>query len=157
MELADILRFAHILGAAVLFGTGTGIAFFMLMAHRSGDPHVIAHTGASVVVADAIFTATAVVAQPVTGLWLAHLLGHEVTAPWIVVAIALYVLTGLFWLPVVVIQIKLRNLARHAAGTDSALAPAYHRLFRIWFACGWPAFAAVLAIFWIMIARPVFW
>ena len=157
MELHDALRFAHLIGAAVLFGTGMGIAFFMLMAHRSGDPRLIAHVGNTVVIADTIFTATAVIAQPVTGFWLAHLLGHDLLASWIVVALVLYVVTGLFWLPVVVIQIRLRNLAREAVATNAELPADYHRLFRVWFAFGWPAFAAVLAIFWIMITRPDFW
>jgi len=157
MDLVDLIRVGHILGATVLFGTGLGIAFFMLMAHRSGNPRLIAHVASTVVIADTLFTATAVIAQPVTGLLLAHLLGHDLWSSWIVVAIGLYVLTGLFWLPVVVIQIRLRDLARRAAAEGGALPPDYHRLFRVWFAFGWPAFAAVLAIFWIMVARPVFW
>lgn len=157
MDLVDLIRFAHIIGATVLFGTGMGIAFFMLMAHRTGEARTIADTAAAVVIADTVFTATAVVAQPVTGLLLADSLGHDLLSSWIVVSIGLYVVTGLFWLPVVVIQIRLRDLAQNAAKTGAPLPPGYHRLFRIWFICGWPAFAAVIAIFWIMITRPVFW
>lgn len=151
---ADILRWLHVIGACVLLGTGAGIAFFMLMAHRSRDPHIIAHTARVVVVADALFTATAVVAQPVTGYLLARAIGWPLTEGWIVVSLALYVLTGLFWLPVVWIQARLRDLAAEAARQRRELPQRYHRLFRIWFACGFPAFLAVLAILWLMLTRP---
>ena len=154
MDLVDLLRWLHVIGAAVLLGTGAGIAFFMLMAHRTGNAVLIAHTAATVVIADTLFTATAVIAQPVTGLWLAHLLGWSLLEPWLVLAIALYILTGAFWLPVVWIQIRLRDLARTAAASGAPLPPRYHRLFRIWFLCGIPAFFAVLTILWLMLARP---
>lgn len=154
MPWLDILKWLHVLGAAVLFGTGAGIAFFMLLAHRTREPHIIAHVARSVVMADAIFTATAVVAQPVTGLLLAHLIGWKLTEGWIVVSIALYVLTGLFWLPVVWIQVQLRRLAEDAVLRRTDLPVQYFSLFRIWFWCGFPAFGAVLAIFWLMIAKP---
>lgn len=153
---AEWLRWAHVIGACVLLGTGAGIAFFMLLAHRTRDPHIIAHVANSVVIADALFTASAVVAQPVTGVLLARSLGWPLTEGWIAVSLALYVLTGLFWLPVVWIQIRLRDLAREASRSRSTLGADYERLFRIWFACGIPAFAAVLAIIWLMLTRPHF-
>lgn len=157
MPLAvDILRLLHVVGACVLLGTGAGIAFFMLMAHRSRDPLVIAHVAGTVVLADALFTATAVVAQPVTGWLLARELGWPLGEGWIALSLVLYVVTGLFWLPVVWIQARLRDLAREAALTRRDLPPAYDRLFRIWFACGFPAFFAVLAILWLMLTRPHF-
>ncbi len=149
-----ILRWLHVTGACVLLGTGAGIAFFMLMAHRTGDARIIAHTAAIVVLADTLFTATAVVAQPVTGWLLALRLGWELGEGWVALSLGLYVVTGIFWLPVVWIQIRLRDLARASADAGTALPPAYHRLFRIWFACGFPAFAAVAAILWLMLARP---
>lgn len=154
MEYDLILRWLHVLGACTLLGTGAGIAFFMVMAHRSADPRIIAHTAGVVVLADLLFTTTAVVVQPVTGALLAHALGWSLWEGWILLSLGLYLLTGLFWLPVVWIQIRLRNLARAAATTGAALPATYHRLFRIWFACGFPAFAAVLAIVWLMLARP---
>lgn len=157
MTLLLIIKLVHVIGAAVLLGTGVGIAFFMVMATRTGDARLIAHTAGVVVLADTLFTATAVVLQPLTGVWLAHLSGYALTELWIVASLGLYVVTGLFWLPVVWIQLRIRTLARQAADAGSPLPPAYHRLWRIWFACGFPAFAAVLAIFWLMIARPSAW
>ena len=149
-----VLKFLHVIGATVLLGTGAGIAFFMLMAHRTGNAAVIAGVARIVVIADYAFTATAVVAQPVTGLLLARTIGYDLGEGWIVASIALYVFTGLFWLPVVWMQSRMRTLAREAAASGAPLPAEYHRLFRWWFAFGFPAFAAVLLIFWLMIVRP---
>ncbi len=149
-----VLKFLHVIGATVLLGTGAGIAFFMLMAHRSGDVSLIAGTAGIVVVADYLFTASAVVLQPITGLLLVREIGYELSDGWILASIALYVLTGVFWLPVVWMQTRIRNLARAASASGAPLPAEYHRLFRTWFWFGFPAFAAVLAIFWLMIARP---
>ncbi|OOG73547.1 hypothetical protein B0E45_07490 [Sinorhizobium sp. A49] len=152
----DLLRLAHVIGAAVLFGTGAGIAFFMVMARRTGDARLIAHVAGTVVVADMVFTATAVVIQPITGYLLATRIGWSLSEGWIALSLILYVVTGLFWLPVVWIQIRLRNLARLAAAEGTQLPAAFDRLYAIWFACGFPAFFAVIGIFWLMLAKPQF-
>lgn len=151
-----LMKIAHVIGATMLLGTGAGIAFFMLMAHRTGDARIIAHTAGVVVIADTLFTATAVVLQPVTGGALAIMAGYPILRGWIALSLALYVVTGVFWLPVVWIQLKMRDLARTASEQESPLPLAYHRLWRLWFACGFPAFGAVLAIIWLMIFRPDF-
>ncbi len=149
-----ILRWLHVIGASVLLGTGAGIAFFMLMAHRSGDARFIAQTARVVILADLLFTTTAVVVQPVTGALLAWRLGWSLAEGWIVLSLMLYGVTGVFWLPVVWIQVRLRDLAQTAAAQGAPLPDSYHRLFRIWFLCGIPAFLSVLSILWLMIARP---
>jgi uncharacterized membrane protein len=107
-----------------------------------------------VVVADTVFTATAVILQPITGAWLAYEIGWPLSEGWIVLSLVLYVVTGLFWLPVVFIQLRLRNLAQAAARDGSPLPASYFRLYRIWFACGFPAFFSVIAIFWLMLTKP---
>ena len=154
-DLYFTLKLIHILGAAVLFGTGLGIAFFMFMSHRTRDPALIAGTARIVVIADTLFTATAVVVQPITGAAMALLVGFSFFHWWIVTSVALYVLVGLCWLPVVWIQIKLRNLAAQAARDGTPLPERYHRLFRVWFWLGWPAFIGVIAIFVLMIWKPI--
>jgi uncharacterized membrane protein len=156
-DLALLLKLIHVIGAAVLFGTGLGIAYFMWMAHRSGDAALIAAVGRIVVIADAVFTASAVMVQPVSGTLLAWTLGYRIGESWLVASLALYVMIGLCWLPVVGIQIVLRDLARDAAAAGAALPARYHRLFRIWFVLGWPAFLGVIAIFGLMIWRPQLW
>jgi uncharacterized membrane protein len=148
------LKFLHTIGATVLLGTGAGIAFFMLAAHLSGNPATIAGTARIVVRADFLFTATAVVVQPITGVLLAQNVGYSLFDGWIAWSIVLYFFTGAFWLPVVWMQTKMRDLAAAALRENRPLPPEYHRLFWWWFAFGFPAFAAVLAIFWLMIARP---
>jgi uncharacterized membrane protein len=153
MTLYFVLKFLHVIGAAVLLGTGAGIAFFMLMAHLSKSVAVIAGVARIVVLADFIFTATAVVLQPITGIALAHIVGYALTESWIVWSIILYLVTGAFWLPVVWMQMRMRKLAERALQSGSALSDAYHQLFRLWFVFGFPAFAAVLGIFWLMITR----
>ena len=153
--MEDLLRLVHVLGATVLFGTGLGIAFFQFRANRRESPAVIAATLRTVVVADYLFTATAAVLQPVTGLLLVHLRGYALGQSWIAVSLALYVLIGLCWLPVVVLQIRMRDLAEAAvAAGEPALPARYHALARVWFWLGWPAFLSMLAIFWLMIAKP---
>lgn len=154
MDWIIFLRWAHVIGACVLLGTGAGIAFFMLMAHRSGDARLIAGVAGIVVLADWVFTASAVVIQPITGYLLAIALNWPMTEGWIVLSLALYVITGAFWLPVVWMQARMHKLASAAAASGEPLPAAYHLLFRRWFAFGFPAFAAVLAIIWLMLARP---
>jgi uncharacterized membrane protein len=149
-----ILKFLHLVGAAVLLGTGAGIAFFMLLAHRTGRAQTIADVARIVVVADFVFTATAVVFQPLTGILLAYEAGYALSEGWIVLSIVLYLVTGAFWLPVVWIQLRMRDLATAAALAGEPLPPVYRRLFHTWFAFGFPAFGAVLGIFWLMISRP---
>jgi uncharacterized membrane protein len=155
MELIFIFKFVHLMGASVLFGTGLGIAFFMFMANRTGHAGVIAITSRFVVVADFIFTATAVVVQPLSGFALASAIGlSPFEESWIVWSLVLYVLVGLCWLPVVFIQIRMRNLAQDAAVNSEPVPDEYRRLFRIWFWLGWPAFIGVLVIFVLMIWQP---
>jgi uncharacterized membrane protein len=157
MMLYLILKYLHVIGASVLLGTGAGIAFFMLRAQLTGEAAVIATVARIVVLADFVFTATAVVAQPLTGLALAHQAGYALTEAWIVLSLLLYVITGAFWLPVVWIQIWMRDLAAGSAAEGKPLPSRYYVLFRIWFAFGFPAFGAVMTIFWLMIARPALW
>ncbi|MBB4380498.1 putative membrane protein [Bradyrhizobium sp. SBR1B] len=154
MMLYFVLKYLHIVGAAVLLGTGSGIAFFMLAAHLGGKPSVIAGVARIVVIADFIFTATAVVAQPITGSLLVLHVGYSFWEGWIVWSIVLYLITGALWLPVVWMQMRLRDIASIAAAKGSPLPPEYHRIFWLWFAFGIPAFTAIAAILWLMIAKP---
>ena len=148
------LKFLHVIGASVLLGTGAGIAFFMLLAHLDGRPAVVAGVARILVIADFVFTATAVIAQPITGVLLVRNVGYSLFDAWILWSIVLYLVTGAFWLPVVWMQMRLRDLAASAASANTALPAQYHRLFWSWFAFGFPAFGAVIAIFWLMIVRP---
>ncbi|MGI9383814.1 MAG: DUF2269 family protein [Methyloligellaceae bacterium] len=154
MDLYALLKLAHLLGAAVLFGTGLGIAFFMFWADRTGDVPTVAATARAVVLADYLFTATAVVLQPITGVGLALHLGYSLWEGWILLSLALYAMIGACWLPVVWLQRQMRDLAAEAASDGAPLTAVYRRHMRHWFLLGWPAFLGVLAIYWLMITRP---
>jgi uncharacterized membrane protein len=149
-----VVKFLHILGAIVILGTGAGLAFFVVMAHRTGDALFVARTAAVVVVADFLFTATAIVVQPITGYFLLRELGLSLGEGWVVASLVLYVVAGAFWIPVVWMQMRMRDLAAAAAATGAPLPAAYQKLFRIWFAFGFPGFGSVLLIVWLMIAKP---
>lgn len=154
MTLYFLVKFLHVLGAIVILGTGSGIAFFMLMAHRTNDAEFIARTASVVVIADAIFTLSAVILQPVSGGLLMMLSATPITERWLLASLALYALAGLFWVPVVFMQIEMRDLARKAAGQRVALPERYFVLVRRWFAFGFPGFGATMLILWLMIAKP---
>jgi uncharacterized membrane protein len=149
-----LLKYLHVIGGMVILGTGAGIAFFMVMAHLSRDAAFIARTAGVVVLADMVFTATAVIAQPATGYLLMRELGLPFTEGWVALSLVLYGVAGAFWLPVVWMQARMRDLALEAAARGEALPPAYHQLFRLWFAFGIPGFGAVMLIIWLMIAKP---
>jgi uncharacterized membrane protein len=154
MTLYFLIKYLHVLGAIVILGTGAGIAFFMLMAHRSRDAAFIARTAETVVIADMLFTLSAVLFQPVTGGVLMALTATDLSERWLAASLGLYVVAGLFWVPVIFMQIEMRNLARMAATKGEALPPRYFVLFRRWFVFGFPGFGAVMLILWLMIAKP---
>jgi len=157
MNAYVLLKTVHILSSTLLFGTGLGTAFFMWFTHRTGQVAAIATAARLTVLADLLFTTPAVILQPVSGLLLMRLMGFDLHAPWLQASIALYVITGVCWLPVVWLQWRARNLAATAMQENTPLPPTYYRCMHVWFALGWPAFLAVLAIFWLMVAKPTLW
>jgi len=154
MTLYFFIKYLHVLGAIVILGTGAGIAFFMLMAHRTGDAAFIARAAAIVVFADMLFTLTAVLLQPVTGGLLMMLSATGFAERWILISLMLYAVAGLFWVPVIFMQIEMRDLARLAAEKDQPLPPRYFALIRRWIWFGFPGFGSVMMILWLMIAKP---
>ncbi len=152
----QLWKTAHILCATIVFGTGLGIAFFCWFGYRdalrAGEIMALRSILRLTVIADSCFTAPAVVFQAVSGLVLMHLLGLPLASPWALTSIALFVLAGACWLPVVFIQIHLLRNAQRATTID-ALPAGFHRKFRVWFMLGVPAFAAVIAIFYLMVTK----
>jgi uncharacterized membrane protein len=151
-----LLRTLHILGAMVLFGTGIGIAFFAWFGYRRAlrDDSIGLLRGvlALTVIADTVFTATAAVLQPITGFALWHMTLNDWTHPWFLLVMALYVGVGVCWLPVVILQIQLRNAANKAESI-AALTPQFHQQFRRWFVLGVPAFVMMLGLLVLMVFR----
>ncbi len=150
-----LLKYIHILSSTLLFGTGLGTAFHGFLAFRTKEPRVIAAMGRSVVLADWLFTAPAVVVQPITGVAMALLASVPLTSGWLALSIALYILVGMCWLPVVWLQIQLKRMAEACLQSGGGpLPPLYFHYLRLWFIFGWPAFMAVLAIFYLMVFKP---
>jgi len=151
-----LLKWLHILSANILFGTGIGIAFFKWITDRSGDVRAIRIVTERTVMADWIFTTPAVILQPVTGLTLVYLAGYPLSSGWLSYAVLLYLFAGCCWLPVVALQIKMRNLARVADQGSTPIPQQYWRYARIWFWLGVPAFIALLVVYWLMVFKPAF-
>lgn len=148
------IKLLHILSAAVLFGTGIGIAFFKWIVDRTGHVGAIRVMAEKVVLADWVFTSVAIAVQPLSGITLAHLAGFPLFEGWIGWSLLLYVLIGLCWLPVVRLQLKMRELARAADRDGTALPALYWRYCRLWFWLGVPAFGMLLLIFILMVFKP---
>jgi uncharacterized membrane protein len=149
-----ILKAIHITSAAVLFGTGLGIAFFKWVTDRTGNLAAIRIVSEKVVVADWVFTLPAIVVQALTGLALAKSMGYPLAHGWLAWSLALFCLAGLCWIPVVWLQIRMRDLARTAEQEGSPMPSGYRSYARLWFWLGVPAFTAVVLIFWIMVTKP---
>ena len=150
-----VVKWLHVLSSTILFGTGIGSAYYMLFASLARDPRVVHAVVRYVVIADWLFTTTAVLAQPLTGLWLAHLAQLSLTTRWIAWSIALYFLAGACWLPVVWMQIRMREMAKRAVDEGTPLPERYWKFLRYWVALGIPAFVALVVVFWLMVAKPV--
>ena len=154
MDWYELTKWLHIIGSTVLFGTGAGTAFQMVMAMRGGDPKVVASVARNVVIADWVFTTPAGILQPVTGIILVYLAGYSLTAPWLLLVYALYILAFAAWAPVVWLQHRIRDLAAASAASGQPLCKKCLAYYRIWFTLGWPAFIALMGIFWLMISKP---
>lgn len=147
-----LIKTLHILSATVLFGTGLGTAYFMWSANRTRDAHVIASVARTVVRADWLFTTPTVILQPLSGIWLVEAAGYP-WAGWVGVSLGLYAVAGLCWLPVVWLQIRMRDGAQHAATYCHTLPPSYWRDARTWFWLGVPAFISMVGVFFLMVLK----
>jgi uncharacterized membrane protein len=148
-----LLKYVHEAGAAIIVGTGAGIAFFVLMAHLSRDVSFIARTASRVAFANLILTA-AIFTQPLFGVLLLRAAGISMKESWVIASLVLYAAAGLLWLPVVWMQERMTELAEAAATSREPLPQTYHRLFRLWYTFGLFGFGAVMVILWLMIAKP---
>ncbi|NYE64030.1 putative membrane protein [Duganella sp. 1224] len=147
------IKWLHILSATAMFGTGFGTAFYMFFTNRTRNVAAIAVVTRLVARADWWFTTPSVIIQPLSGLWMVHLAGFPLGSAWIVWSIALYLLAGACWLPVVWLQLRMRDMAQQAARDATPLPERYWRYEKIWTALGVPAFAALLVVYWLMVHK----
>ncbi|MEG0923240.1 MAG: DUF2269 domain-containing protein [Comamonas sp.] len=152
-----LLKTLHILSSVLMVGTGFGSAFYMFFANRSGNVQAQAVVSRLVVRADWWFTTPSIIIQPVSGIAMMHLAGWPLTTPWLALSIVLYVIAGACWLPVVAMQIRMAKLATVAADSNSPLPDEYHRLAHRWERLGYPAFVAMLGIYYLMVNKPALW
>ena len=149
-----VVKWLHVLSSTLLFGTGLGSAFYKHFTDRRGSLAAIAEVNRLVVWADWLFTTPTVIVQPLSGLWLVHLAGYPLSTPWIAAALVLYAVAGACWLPVVWLQIRMRDLAQEALDAGTSLSPTYKQMRRAWFCLGVPAFIAMVAVFYLMVVKP---
>lgn len=149
------LKTIHLLSMVLLFGTGLGSAFYKWLADRSGNVQHIAITNRHVVLADWLFTTPTVIVQPISGLWMAHMLGLPLATPWIAASLLLFVIAGICWLPVVWLQIRMQKLATAAARHNSPLPDSYWQMTRWWFWLGIPAFTAMVLVVILMVGKQI--
>lgn len=155
MSLYLLLKTLHILSATLLFGFGLGSAYYALRAWRSGELAVIATTFRHLVTADWLFIVTSAVFQPLSGLALAKVAGWPLNQLWLLWSVGLFVFAGLCWLPLLWLQISVRNMAAKALRDETELPQRAYLYMCIWLCLGWPAFIAFIAIFWLMVAKPL--
>ena len=154
MEPYLLLKTVHIISSTVLFGTGMGIAFFFLMGCRSGEPAAAYFAARTTAVADMIFTLTAGIVQPLSGFALIHVSGYDLFAPWLVATYVIYLVALACWLPVVRLQLQIRDMYRSVLDGSAIDEALLARRIRTWFVLGWPAFVGLVIVFWLMVARP---
>jgi len=154
MDYYLLLKSAHIFSATILFGAGVGSAFYLFMANRRRELGGICFATHTIVLADKWFTGPAGLVQLLTGLGLVHVAGYSFSEPWLIVGSGLYVFTGMCWLPVVRIQIIMRDIAAQAQANGSELTERYWVLARRWTILGSMAFPAMVAVIVLMVYRP---
>lgn len=149
------LKFIHVISSTILFGTGIGTACVMFYGHHLTEIKARAAINRYVVLADWIFTAPSAVIQLVTGLLMVYVAGYSFSALWIWGSLLGYIIAAACWLPVVSLQIQMRNMTNFAENSGSALPAAYQRYYNYWFALGWPAFISLLIVFYMMTNKPM--
>lgn len=155
MDMYLIIKTLHILSSTILFGTGAGIAFFMLRSYFTDNIHEKLYAARNTVLADYLFTAPAVIIQPLTGFWLIWQGGYDPMDLWLIITYILYIIAGFCWLPVVWIQIQLKTMIAESIKNDVKLPARYYKLFKLWFLLGWPAFIGLVIVFFLMVFKPV--
>jgi len=157
MNLYLLIKTLHVVSSVLLVGTGFGSAFYLFFANRSGSLQAQAVVCRLVKRADFWFTTPAVIVQPISGFWLTHEAGWPLTTPWLLTGFVLYLVAGACWLPVVWLQIRMSAMADESLRGNRPLSAVYWRYAKLWERLGYPAFVAMLAVFYLMVAKPALW
>lgn len=149
-----VVKTLHILSATLMVGTGFGSAFYLFFTNRGRQTAAQAEVARLVVRADWWFTTPAVIFQPLSGLWLARQAGWPLASNWLLASIGLFLFAGLCWLPVLRLQTRMAAMARAAVAAGQPLPARYWRYARYWECLGYPAFCAMLAVYFLMVLKP---
>ncbi|WP_085905172.1 DUF2269 family protein [Kiloniella majae] len=149
-----LLKWIHILSSTILFGTGIGSAFYMFMANRNRNLPEMYFAVRHVVIADWLFTTPAVIVQFLSGVGLLYVAGYDMDDAWVSWGIVLYFSAGVCWLPVVWLQIRMRDLIKTSLDNNSDVPPVYWVLDRWWILLGSLAFPIIVIVFYLMVFKP---
>ena len=152
-----VLKWVHVLSSTILFGAGVGSAFHLFAATLRRRSDGIATATRNVVLADWLLTTPTAILQPVTGVALVHKMGLPLSTPWVAWSLGLYAVAIACWLPVVWIQLRMRDVAAEADRSGAPVPRAYDRMFHQWVVLGFLAFFAFLLVFWLMVAKRLPW
>jgi uncharacterized membrane protein len=155
LDLILAIKFVHLVGAAAMLGTWLGVAIFMLLAHRSDNPSVVAVTSRFAVTVQLRVMIAAVAIQPISGFALAGAIGvSPVGEFWLVLSLPIYALIVAAWIVALRTEIRIRDLTRQAALDSVPLSEPYRALFRRYSAFTWPALAGTVVLFLLMTWQP---
>jgi uncharacterized membrane protein len=155
MEFYSLIKTVHIISATILFGTGLGIAFFMLRSLFTDNVNEKLYAAKTTVLADYFFTFPAAIIQPLTGVWLVWQAGFDWASTWLVATYIIYAVAALCWLPVVYLQIQMKSILVYCAENNTTIPARYYTLFKYWFILGWPAFIGLVVVFFLMVIKPL--
>ncbi len=148
-----IVKWIHVVSSTIVFGTGVGSAWYFFVAARGRDPRIVAFVAHALVIADTLFTATTMVLQPLSGAWLVHRAGLPWSTRWLAASLVLFAAAAACWLWVVVLQLRMRRIARDAVAAGTALPAEFVHCFHQWVGLGFVGLFCFLAIFYLMVTK----
>lgn len=144
------LKIVHVLCACLFLGNVVVSGIWAAMAERTRNHAIIQFSNRLVLITDLLFTLTGAVGVVFTGHLMAARYGGDSAHPWITWSYALFGLSGLIWMLVLVpIQLKQRRLLQRTTQITSE----YLQWSRIWQVSGAVATALPLPIIYFMVTK----
>lgn len=150
----SVLKFLHVLGVVLLIGNVTVTAAWKVYADRTNNSAIVAYAQRAVIYADWAFTIPGIVLIMVGGYGMAY---HDrldlVGTGWLVWGQALFFVSGMIWLLVLVpAQIRQSRLARSLSPGDQ-IPESYWRDGRLWLIWGIIATVPLVAAAFVMVVK----
>jgi uncharacterized membrane protein len=154
LDVILAIKFVHMTAMAVMFGTWSCIALFMLFAYRSRNTSVAAVTALFAVRAELMLMVPAVALQPLAGFPLVIAVGARLDEYWLELSVAIYTAVMAAWLANLIIELRIRSVTQEAAVNGKPLPDSYRRMFRLWSGITVAGLAGMVAIMALMIWQP---